>query len=554
MNNIDDSLTTTEEEILIYENVEKIFQNQSKINNIKNEMILNEKEGLGLIINNLEKELNKNDSIIKKYNNEIENIKKNYKKNFLKQNLKLKKIEKDIKDLNIKLKNIINNKNNDIYKLTYSRIEEIFEKKKNLEILKNINNEINNNINNEILLENNNKKFNEKKIFYKENLNMIEEENNLMNIHTNNLISKKETIEEIINIFFNKINNPKNNNINFNFEIYHYELSNINIYNCSENISNKIINYLTNFYDENNFNNNENNFELDFNDKSFIIKNLNLIHTEIKNILLKQFANFINEKSNLFTSYMMKNFLLNCSKKILNIFSLNNINIDSNIFNKENLSNFIKLNIKLDYLGNILENNLNYLNKNLKTSQKIFSKKLYDLSLIKFEEKKNLLNKKINDLNDKKKIIEKNLLNSSPSQKEYIYLSEKSNKLLNEKKLLENDSENKKNNLDYEINKINEKISELKNKNFNLETEINELKKKFNNENFNKNFEIEKYEKKIEKYYKNINNLILKYKKKYGTNFNLYDKLNDDINKKLNFNKYNTNTINTNNSLLFTLK
>jgi hypothetical protein len=81
MNNIDDSLTTTEEEILIYENVEKIFQYQSKINSIKNEMILNEKEGLGLIINNLEKELNKNDSIIKKYNDEIENIKKNYKKN-----------------------------------------------------------------------------------------------------------------------------------------------------------------------------------------------------------------------------------------------------------------------------------------------------------------------------------------------------------------------------------------------------------------------------------------------------------------------------------------
>ena len=82
MNNIDDSLATTEEEILIYENVEKIFQNQSKINSIKNEMILNEKEGLGLIINNLEKELNKNDSIIKKYNNEIENIKKIIKKIF----------------------------------------------------------------------------------------------------------------------------------------------------------------------------------------------------------------------------------------------------------------------------------------------------------------------------------------------------------------------------------------------------------------------------------------------------------------------------------------
>ena len=552
MNNIDDSLTTTEEEILIYENVEKIFQYQSKIKNIKNEMILNEKDGLGLIINNLEKELNKNDSIIKKYNDEIENIKKNYKKNSLKQNLKLKKIEKDIKDLNIKLKNIINNKNNDIYKLTYSRIEEIFEKKKNLIILKNINDEINNNINNEILLENNNKKFIEKKNFYKENLNMIEEENNLINIHSNNLISKKETIEEIINIFFNKINNKKN--INFDFEIYHYELSNIDIYICSENISNKIINYLTNFYDDNNNNNNNNENELEFNDNSFIIKNLNLIHTEIKNILLKEFANFINEKSNLFTSYMMKNFLLNCSKKILKLFSLNNINIDSNIFNKENLSNFIKLNIKLNYLENILENNLNYLNKNLKISQKIFNKKLYDLSLIKFEEKKNLLNKKINDLNDKKKIIEKNLLNSSPSQKEYIYLSEKSNKLLNEKKSLENDSENKKNNFENEINNLNEKISELKNKNFNLETEINELKKKFNNENFNKNFEIEKYEKKIEKYYKNINNLILKYKKKYGTNFNLYDKLNDDINKKLNLNKYNTNTINTNNSLLFTLK
>ena len=520
-----ENLPSTEEEI-IYDLVDGILTNNDKINELKNSLEFNDENGLGLKINNLKQEFTNNVLKIQQNKKDLDEKEKIFQENKIKFNLIIENLNNDFNDIQKKLKNFYNNNFNvgEIFDLSFDKIEKILMKIKDESNLKNISIEFDKIENSKRKLSNNlNENLNKKNQIIEINKMLNEEkitiENNLFN-----LISEKESLEEIIKNYLNFcLNNNNNNNdkikkLTENFEIFHYQISFINLINFSQNFS-------ENFFDFIEKNNLFKNISYQKNINIKICKNE--LNTLLKNTLI----NFIKQKP----KKNINEFFINLSKEILSKFNIN-------FLNSKKFENFIKINIKLNYLIKIIESYLNFIKISFIQISKENEKKLLeiDLTINKLNLQQNEKQNKLNEIDEKKNsLINSNANNNSflnQKEKEYLILSEKSLNILNKKK--ENEKELNEIILTFNLFKENiiNKIDELNNKNISIQNEIEYLNSQNDINNLNIQKEIESIKNGIKNKYKMIKIQLTIFKRKHKNNLNIYQKLLDKINNSLNLN------------------
>ena len=523
-----DNLPSTEEEI-IYDLIDGILNNNNKINELKNSLEFNDENGLGLKINNLKQEFTNNILKINQNKKELEEKEKIYDENKIKLNLNIENLNNDFKEIEKKIKNFNNFNVVDIFDLSFDKIEKIISKIKDEDNLKNISIEFNKIDNLKRKLSNNLNDYLIKKNQIIEINNMLNEEKIIIENNLLNLISEKESLEEIIKNYLKFcLNNNNNLNINNNkikkysenFEIFYYEISIINLINFSQNFSEIFFDFI----EKNNL----------FKNISYE-KNINIkiCKFELNTLLKNKLINFIELKQK--SKKNLNDFIINLSKEILLKFNIN-------FFNSKKFENFIKINIKLNYLTKIIESSLNFINNSFKQISNENNKKLLEINLIinKLNLEHNEKENKLNEIDEKKiLLINSNANNNSylnQKEKEYLILNEKSLNILNKKK--ENEKELNEIILTFNLFKENiiNKIDELNNKNISLQNEIEYLNSQNDINILNIQKEIENIKKSIKDKYKMIKIQLTIFKRKHKNNLNLYEKLIDKINNALNLN------------------
>ena len=552
-----DNLPSTEEEI-ISDLVDGILNNNNKINELKNSLEFNDENGLGLKIKNLKQEFTNNILKIHQNKKELEEKEKIYDENKIKLNLNIENLNNDFKEIEKKIKNFNNFNVVDIFDLSFDKIEKIISKIKDKDNLKNISIEYDKIDNLKRKLSNNLNEYLIKKNQIIEINNMLNEEKIIIENNLLNLISEKESLEEIIKSYLNFcLNNNNNNNLNINnnlikkysenFEIFYYEISIINLINFSQNFSEIFFDFI----EKNNL----------FKNISYG-KNINIkiCKFELNTLLKNKLINFIELKQK--SKKNLNDFIINLSKEILLKFNIN-------FLNSKKFENFIKINIKLNYLTKIIESSLNFINNSFKQISNENNKKLLEINLIinKLNLEQNEKENKLNEIDEKiNLLINSNANNNSylnQKDKEYLILNEKSLNILNKKK--ENEKELNENILTFNLFKENiiNKIDELNNKNISIQNEIEYLNIQNDINILNIQKEIENIKKSIKDKYKMIKIQLTIFKRKHKNNLNLYEKLIDKINNALNLNNntlisgnfnndsFSNNTTSINNSNFF---
>ena len=523
-----DNLPSTEEEI-IYDLVDGILNNNNKINELKNSLEFNDENGLGLKINNLKQEFTNNILKINQNKKELEEKEKFYEENKIKLNLNIENLNNDFKEIEKKIKNFNNSNAVDKFDLSLDKIEKIISKIKDEDNLKNISIEFDKIDNLKRKLSNNLNEYLIKKNQIIEINNMLNEEKIIIENNLLNLISEKESLEEIIKNYLKfclndnnnlNINNNKIKKYSENFEIFYYEISIINLINFSQNFSEIFFDFI----EKNNL----------FKNISYE-KNINIkiCKFELNTLLKNKLINFIKLKQK--SKKNLNDFIINLSKEILLKFNIN-------FFNSKKFENFIKINIKLNYLTKIIESSLNFINNSFKQISNENNKKLLEINLIinKLNLEQNEKENKLNEIDEKKNLlINSNANNNSylnKKEKEYLILNEKSLNILNKKK--ENEKELNEIILTFNLFKENiiNKIDELNNKNISLQNEIEYLNSQNDINILNIQKEIENIKKSIKDKYKMIKIQLTIFKRKHKNNLNLYEKLIDKINNALNLN------------------
>ena len=523
-----ENLPSTEEEI-IYDLVDGILNNNNKINELKNSLEFNDENGLGLKINNLKQEFTNNILKINQNKKELEEKEKIYDENKIKLNLNIENLNNDFKEIEKKIKNFNNFNVVDIFDLSFDKIEKIISKIKDEDNLKNISIEFNKIDNLKRKLSNNLNDYLIKKNQIIEINNMLNEEKIIIENNLLNLISEKESLEEIIKNYLKfclndnnnlNINNNKIKKYSENFEIFYYEISIINLINFSQNFSEIFFDFI----EKNNL----------FKNISYE-KNINIkiCKFELNTLLKNKLINFIKLKQK--SKKNLNDFIINLSKEILLKFNIN-------FFNSKKFENFIKINIKLNYLTKIIESSLNFINNSFKQILNENNKKLLEINLIinKLNLEQNEKENKLNEIDEKKNLlINSNANNNSylnQKEKEYLILNEKSLNILNKKK--ENEKELNEIILTFNLFKENiiNKIDELNTKNISLQNEIEYLNSQNDINILNIQKEIENIKKSIKDKYKMIKIQLTIFKRKHKNNLNLYEKLIDKINNALNLN------------------
>ena len=544
-----DNLPSTEEEI-IYDLIDGILNNNNKINELKNSLEFNDENGLGLKINNLKQEFTNNILKINQNKKELEEKEKFYDENKIKLNLNIENLNNDFKEIEKKIKDFNNSNAVDKFDLSLDKIEKIISKIKDKDNLKNISIEFNKIDNLKRKLSNNLNEYLIKKNQIIEINNMLNEEKIIIENNLLNLISEKESLEEIIKNYLKFcLNNNNNLNINNNkikkysenFEIFYYEISIINLINFSQNFSELFFDFI----EKNNL----------FKNISYE-KNINIkiCKFELNTLLKNKLINFIELKQK--SKKNLNDFIINLSKEILLKFNIN-------FLNSKKFENFIKINIKLNYLTKIIESSLNFINNSFKQILNENNKKLLEINLIinKLNLEQNEKENKLNEIDEKKNLlINSNANNNSylnQKEKEYLILNEKSLNILNKKK--ENEKELNEIILTFNLFKENiiNKIDELNNKNISLQNEIEYLNSQNDINILNIQKEIENFKKSIKDKYKMIKIQLTIFKRKHKNNLNLYEKLIDKINNALNLNNntlisgnFNNDSFSNNTSLI----
>ena len=507
-NNLDCLLFSTEEE-MIYEIVDNILKTQDKIIEKQNLTKLNNNFGIGKKINEIKKNIENYSNIIHQKISEIKNKENEIIKNKKITENEINNLNKEINKIEDNIKKIKNSSNNeDFYKMSYEKIEELImndgirlesfqQGKKTLKKEKNLTN-----LNNE-----------KNKVI--ESLLMLKEEKNSINFYLFNVVSEKESLEENLKIILfdcidkNKIKNKniKNlnkkisnflneNNIKFDFNFKDF---NLDFEKCSSEISNLIINFI-----------NENDFE----ENSNQMKNIN-------NILIMFFQNnFIKFNKNNIQNY-------------LNELSLNLIKNFNLPFLQNKFSNFLKYFLKFFILEKIIENYIEFLDKNYKTTKKHLNKLLKEID---FNINKINTNNQGYESESNSNLLQNNnkiLFNLAPEIREYLLLSEKSIRLQNNKKDLEEDLEEKIINYKMLKEENNNIVFDLEIKIKNFKYQIEQLNNQFNKEKHKLNKEIKNLFNSISEKFKMIKTQLFIYKIKHGDNLDLYDKLVKHINNTL---------------------
>ena len=508
-NNLDYLLFSTEEE-MIHEIVDNILKTQDKIIEKQNLTKLNNNSGIGLKINEIKKNIDNYSNIIHQKILEIKDKENEIVENKKMVENEINKLNKEINNIEDNIKKIKNSSNNeDFYKMSYEKIEElIMNDGICLESFKN---------GNKILKkEKNLTKLNDEKNKVIESLLMLKEEKNSINFYLFNIVSEKESLEENLKLILfdcidkdkiknknlknlnKKISNFLNeNNIKFDFNFKDF---NLDFEKCSSDISNLIINFI-----------NENDFE----DNSYQFNN-------IKNKLFMYFKNnFIKFDKNNIDDYLNE----------ISLSLINNYNLP---FLTKKFINFLKYFLKFFILEKISDNYIEFLDKNYKSTKKYLNKLLKEIEF------------NINKINNSNQGDEsesgsnlnlptnnKILFNLAPEIKEYLLLSEKSIRLQNNKKELEEDLEEKIINYKMLKEENNNIVFELEIKIKNYKYQIEQLNNQFNKEKHKLNKEIKNLFNSISEKFKMIKTQLFIYKIKHGDNLDLYNKLVKHINNTL---------------------
>ena len=527
-------LPGTEEEI-IYEIVDNILNNQDKINELSLSLEkIDENSGLGLKQFNLKHSITKNISKINDLNILIQDKEKRFEDYKYKNNLKIKKIEEEIGMKEKRINDIYSNKG-DIYKISYEKIEQIISKKKDIDELKNISIEFNTIDNVERQIRNYIEENLIKKNEIKERLLMLKEEKESENENIINLISEKESLEEMIKIYLQNLNGPLNysnggnsyfqdnklsfsqsfsNNQEIDFDIFYFQICQINLNKCCIDITNNLSKYVFIHFSLNEFND----------DDTFINSKKN----QLFNLLQNSLFDIINLNKNSISNNKIQILLKDLSIKIISELKLN--------ISYQKILNVIKYLIKTNYLENIINNIINFLNKDYKIAKKENKKKLIEIEaeINNLKSKHDEINLKLTQIDERKKTLinykAEHIINISPEEKEYIYINEEINNLLKQKKELENILEEENHSYEIFINEKKNELLKLSKENKELESQIEFINNQIKIQNEGKKNQIEKLKNDIKEKYKMIKTQLSIYKRKYGNNLELYDKFVSKIN------------------------
>ena len=579
----------TKEELIIYELVESISLLQQKIANLIQSMEHTSSNELYQKFSLIEDDIIKNKKTINNLIGELKRNEINLKRMKSNNELIVNKIEYDFDDINKRINNIVQGgKKNDkeIYRISKDNIAKIILEKKNESKLRNLNIDYNSliieyqNLLN-VLEVNINKKYQ-----LDEKLNMLKEEKNIMGGKVIENISKKESFEEVSKIYLLKfineifyknvtesrndnnfelsngahsllLNNKNygaNNNFNISNEnliIYSYELNNININKLCYEIAIQLISSINNCLKNNNSNSNNNKSENNLNTNNNPLIDSKIIYNSKENISLieimsskvkKEILNFIkylNENNNFDFQNSINDFFFELSKstiKYLNYFFNSQLKIkEENIF----LLIYLKLLFKKFYLDNVIQNELDFLNKQYKKNKKNI-KKCIELTLAnihKLNEKKKKYDIKLNDIKQKKQMSqEKNIsdkVHVSLKDKAYFDLTKKSNDIIQNKEDINNDFDSiekeyqlRNENLNRSILNKEKEIKILENNKKIIEEKMAKKNKVIMNE-------IARLKKIITNKFKLIRAQMDIYKRKYGNNNDLYDKFMNKITRSL---------------------
>ena len=586
MNDISQRLTT--EEGIIYEIVDDIINTENQISEMTNSLIINDNSDSGQIQFNLKHKILKNISKLNSLNSELES-QRNELKSLQKENEKqLKELESLINETQIKIKNITTgNSKEDLYRLSYEKIEELISKKKNEDDLNQTYYEFSN-YNNE--LQNLQLSLNSFQMQYnqiQERLQLIKEELYSTEDNIINILSQKESIEELCNLLFNNSSNinkniqTKNNNNNnmifqggftrYNLttlanqtelrfiELYHFELCQCDINKVSKDISEILITYINNnlstttiqtntnnllMYDDNNNSDMVNIHSTMLNNNNSTVLNLssNVTKLPMKNPLLKNqivstlrtsLVNFINLKSQLITSYNVNNYLSNISNKIHAL-------IPNNLITQTKICDLIKYMLKISYFDGIIKKEMQFMDKDYKNAKKFLIKQNDEINM-QIQKLKTRIDDymlKMNNIKQREKYLTqskaKNNIYLSPEEREYITLNEKLNELNNNKVQYMKDIKQKEEQLKNNIITIQNQINELTNKNKTNELKLEQLNQEMNYRKGNVNDKILSLRKEIAEKFKLIKMQLLIFKQKHGNNnMDLYNKLTERINQTL---------------------
>ena len=586
------------EEELVYELVDCIVKNQDKIKELKNKISIPEENEIYKKEKKYKNNLSSNIKKINRYENEKKINDKEFKEYTNKFYTKMENIDNEISLISNKINEFDkNNKNKELYKISYEKFKKIILNKQDKKNLKNSKNEFNKINSNYAGISQDLKKIEEERNKYNEINLMLEEEKEGIDNKIVDYMSLKESYEEMSkqylkqfiseNIYLyeennNNILNEKNdfnkmieNEATSNIILYYYELNFIDFHKISKEISNQIIYLINQSIKENKNDINdiiniksyekisksnedknlvqmlENNNNVLFHsivnktklyyNKQEIISLISILSSKIEKKLIEYFISSNETYDNKLHQENIDN-LFNALKDL--IISFLNIYFPSVINKNKNYSDllilFIKCLLKSFYYQKIISNDFFFLNDEYKKSKKAIKQSL-NLIEKKYDDmkyKKEELSIFKNELEEKMKYLNDNINNNiyedlSPEEKEYITLNQRLDELNIKKKKLKYDFIKYENEINFNLEKLSYKIDQLKTNNKLLRKNILTCQEEIKLKNHQNKLEINKLEKSIKDKFNVIKGQIAVYKKKYGDNMELYNKFVDRINESL---------------------
>ena len=586
------------EEELVYELVDCIVKNQDKIKELKNKISIPEENEIYKKEIQYKNNLSSNIKKINRYENEKKINDKEFKEYTNKFYAKMENIDNEISLISDKINEFDrNNKNKELYKISYEKFKKIILNKQDKKNLKNSKNEFNKLNSNYVEISQDLKKIEEERNKYNEINLMLEEEKEGIDNKMVDYMSLKESYEEMSkqylkqfiseNIYLyeennNNILNEKNdfnkmieNEATSNIILYYYELNFIDFHKISKEISNQIIYLINQSIKENKNDINdiiniksyenisksnedknlvqmlENNNNVLFHsivnktklyyNKQEIISLISILSSKIEKKLIEYFISSNETIDNKLHQENIDN-LFNALKDLiisfLNIYFPSVINKNKN--NSDLLILFIKCLLKSFYYQKIISNDFSFLNDEYKKSKKAIKQSL-NLIEKKYDDmkyKKEELSIFKNELEEKMKYLNDNINNNiyedlSPEEKEYITLNQRLDELNIKKKKLKYDFIKYENEINFNLEKLSYKIDQLKTNNKLLRKNILTCQEEIKLKNHQNKLEINKLEKSIKDKFNVIKGQIAVYKKKYGDNMELYNKFVDRINESL---------------------
>lgn len=527
----------SDEEIEIYGIVEEILRLEDKIAEM-NHFNENKSSNREVIDNVKAKE--KHLYIAKELNEEMTCSLMPYRSMLTVKIQELERIKEKIANANKQLNQMESLSKGNIYKISSEKIKEIINSKKSSDDIKTIEQEIESAMKIRSMLYASLSDYRNKCNALLECGMMIKEEKETYRVDIVNLISQKESIEELIKIHqhhqdFND-NSLKMIHINKKeIEVYHYEVEKLNE-NTILKISQSIIESMKELPNQNSNSNN-------INAKDVHISNI------IQDTLIKYTKTQNNHKKS------PDEVLIELSSKILRAINPTE-NKESNTSNDENsgysiesLSTYLNFLIKINYIEEVLQQRMLFTTKEYKINKKNIIKQINSIqnSITKLNTQLEEIELRINDYKRKKSyIIENNkpkgLIELSTEEKDYIQLNGNLTEFHSNQKDIELTIEDisskiKEIEIEYEKKLIQLEIEEqLQVKALQKELDINKDHDKNSEENcIDFNHRINALQKQIDDNYFRLKSKLLKCKESFnGNNISLYNKLVDCINNKTN--------------------